>query len=209
MREVALVSIAVVLSIVELFAPWWGVVAGAIRVDIGLRTATMTAYGHSIAISLSDLPVYGEAAASQKEAILRVFDTTFLLAAVGLATTIITLGITLASGLDKLPQIFGVATGIVSGVSLLAAPIHLVASLTPFIDRIIVGSAPAGGIWNLEEFGIWGHGFVESTWGRTNYSWGAGLGWYVAILGCVLLVLASLAIFRRKPALKSHEPNVQ
>jgi hypothetical protein len=201
----SLVLIAAILLTVSMTVPWWGFVisAGGATASVNfLPGSSYSGSGTYHGLTYSSSATYASANLSSVgvlyEAVLGLGLTSAIAAFAGMA-----LGYVSAIGTVRLRRPVGIAAHLTdtSFVFALALP-FLVVFIQPWAynsDSSGAGASCGGGSNPCNSF--WGS--ISS--GGVTGTWGAGAGWYIALIATILLLVAAVLFWRSEPKLYTRD----
>jgi hypothetical protein len=127
-------------------------------------------------------------AVDQINSVLDTFGMAYIFVILGMILSILALILILVAGLSgKIPGSIGGICGVIGAIFMLIAPLYLVFAFPNAVNEII---APAG-----EQISFWGTYSYAFMGINLNLSWGAGMGWYLAVVAFVILLIGSIMAF--------------
>jgi hypothetical protein len=181
-----LVLVALIFAAMAMFGSWWSLKESAsgvdATIDFGLNQYCVK--GTIMGISASACQGYGTAYTgfTSLSKTQNLMGLAYILTLLGLVMAILTLIlIIVGAGRPKLKM--GVLIcGIIGGIILLVAFIYVFTGLTGAINDDMTGgtATPISGF------------FGSTSLGGVDLSWGGALGWYMALLGFIMLLVGAL-----------------
>ena len=182
-----LVLVALIFAAMAMFSPWWGLKEKAPGVDASIDFS-LNQYCVSGTFGGVSIPTACQGFGTAYTGFLSLSKTQSLM---GIAYILILLGLVLAiltliliiAGAGKPKLRMGVlACGLIGGIMMLVAFIYVYISLPTAINDDMTGGAATV----ISGF------FGSISVGGMEMSWGGGLGWYMALLGFILLMVGAL-----------------
>jgi len=186
-----IVGIALVAA--ALAGPWWSFsMSGTVLFVSFNLTLGFGVFGGSAS---GNIPGGGGGLTSvnyaQMPATAGVFQVGMLLAVLGVVLGILTLAMSAMAGARPNMRKVGALTGILGFVFALLAAMYVMTTLPA---AIAADTQSFGGVATFS--GFWGSQSVDFSGIQVTIAWGAGWGWYLLIVGGVLILVAGLASLR-------------
>ena len=189
---VVLAVVGVVLTLVPFAGPWWTlgfdatIGANTIKETIDFRLFGATATATMGGITASNSTDY-----KSSPNIGPTFTAGAAIAGIGLVFGILMILLLAMSGAKPKLRKIGAIFGILAFILVLVAPIYVTVQLPGAVTKDM-----GAGFGGTNITGFWGSKTASFGGSSATLTWGAGWGWYVAVVAAVIFLIAALISFR-------------